>query len=70
MIKKVTTNYNNGDILEFKKSHPCGGKNWKIIRTGVDCKLECTTCKRVIIIPRINLARKTKQIVHQEKVPE
>lgn len=61
MINKVHTNYNVGDILEFKKIHPCGGKEWKIIRVGVDCKLECTTCNRVIIIPRIEIIKKMKK---------
>ena len=36
-----------GDIITFKKNHPCGGNNWKVLRIGVDWKLECTTCKRV-----------------------
>lgn len=63
MMNKVQTNYNVGDIIEFKKIHPCGGNNWKIIRVGVDCKLECTTCSRIIIIPRIQIAKKMKKIV-------
>lgn len=60
MINKVRTNYNIGEILEFKKQHPCGGNTWEIKRVGVDCKLECTTCKRIIIIPRIDIAKKIK----------
>ncbi|HHZ17875.1 MAG TPA: DUF951 domain-containing protein [Acholeplasmataceae bacterium] len=62
--------YNNGDIYEFKKAHPCGGKSWKMIRQGVDCKLECTTCKRVILIPRIQLAKKIKKFLYQAENPE
>lgn len=69
MIKKVQTNYNIGDILEFKKTHPCGGSQWKIIRVGVDCKLECTTCNRVIIIPRIEISKKMKKYIFKN-VPE
>lgn len=65
MMKKVLTSYNIGDIIEFKKTHPCGGKEWKIIRVGVDCKLECTTCSRIIIIPRIDIAKKMKKFVFQ-----
>ena len=57
----VKTDYADGDILEFKKPHPCGGKTWKVIRVGVDYKLECTTCKRIIIIPRIDLRKKVKR---------
>lgn len=54
-------NYQINDVLEFKKIHPCGGKNWKVIRTGVDYKLECTTCQRVVIIPRVDLKKIVKK---------
>ncbi|MDD2258251.1 MAG: DUF951 domain-containing protein [Bacilli bacterium] len=60
-MEKQIKNYNIDDILEFKKLHPCGGKTWKVIRVGVDYKLECTTCKRIIIIPRIDLRKKVKR---------
>ncbi|MCK9535981.1 MAG: DUF951 family protein [Bacilli bacterium] len=62
--------YNNGDVYEFKKSHPCGGKNWKMIRQGVDCKLECTTCKRIILIPRVQLPKKIKKTLYYAENPE
>ena len=60
-MEKQIKNYNIDDILEFKKLHPCGGKTWKVIRVGVDYKLECTTCKRIIIITRIDLRKKVKR---------
>lgn len=33
--------YKIGDIVELKKQHPCGSKEWEIIRIGVDFKLKC-----------------------------
>lgn len=54
--------YEVGTILEFKKKHPCGESKWKVIKTGVDYKLECLGCKRVIIIPRVELKRRVKKI--------
>jgi hypothetical protein len=59
--------YDVGDVLEFKKTHPCGSKNWKVLKTGVDYKLECLGCKRVIIIPRVDLKKKVKKIISKEK---
>lgn len=59
----VTTDYRIDDVLEFKKSHPCGSNQWKVIRTGVDMKLECLGCKRVIMIPRVDLNKKVKKII-------
>ena len=49
-----------GDILTFKKNHPCGGSTWKVLRIGVDWKLECTTCKRVIMISRLDALKWVK----------
>ena len=51
------------DILKFKKPHPCGGYTWKVLRIGIDYKLECTTCKRVIMIPRIEALKRNKEKV-------
>lgn len=48
------------DIIKFKKPHPCGGFEWKVLRIGIDWKLECTTCKRVIMIPRIDALKRMK----------
>ena len=44
--------YNIGDIVRTKKVHPCGSKLWKIIRVGVDFKLECQGCGHVIMVER------------------
>ena len=33
-----------GDILTMKKPHPCGSKQWKVLRTGMDFKLKCEGC--------------------------
>lgn len=52
--------YNVGDVITFKKKHPCGSNTWKVIKTGVDYKLECCGCGRQIIIPRVDLKKKVK----------
>lgn len=44
--------YNVGDIVITKKQHPCGSKEWKILRVGVDFKLECTGCGHCIMLER------------------
>ena len=46
------------DILKFKKPHPCGGYTWKVLRIGIDYKLECTTCKRLIMITRLDVKKR------------
>lgn len=50
-------------ILEFKKPHPCGGKTWKVLRIGIDFKLECTTCNRQIFISRLDVTKRIKKVI-------
>lgn len=51
---------NEGDILEFKKKHPCGGNKWKVLRIGSDFRLECTTCGHQIEIERFKAEKNIK----------
>ncbi|GAE90756.1 hypothetical protein JCM21531_4393 [Acetivibrio straminisolvens JCM 21531] len=30
-----------GEIVELKKQHPCGSKQWEITRVGADFKIKC-----------------------------
>ena len=53
--------YNIGDIVEFKKPHPCGSKEWEIIRIGVDFKFKCRGCQHVITIQRSDALKKIKK---------
>lgn len=53
-------------LIEFKKAHPCGGKIWKVLRTGIDFKLECVTCNRIIMIPRVDVTKRIKKIIEQK----
>ena len=55
--------YNIGDIVEFKKPHPCGTNEWEIVRLGADIKIKCINCGRMIMMPRIDFNKKLKKIV-------
>ena len=33
--------YEVGDVVRMKKPHPCGSKEWKITRTGMDFGWKC-----------------------------
>ena len=60
-------NYNLGDIVTMKKVHPCGSYDFEIIRLGADVKIRCVKCSRVIMIPRVELNKKIKMVVCNEK---
>ena len=55
------------DILVMKKEHPCGAKQWLVLRSGMDFKLVCRTCGREIMIPRAKAERHIKKITHPEE---
>lgn len=57
--------FNLNDIVEMKKSHPCGENRWKIIRMGADIRIKCLGCDRSIMIPRVQFVKKLKRIIEK-----
>ncbi len=53
-----------GDIVEAKKQHPCGSKQWKILRVGVDFKLECVGCGHIVLLERPKALKMIKKVVN------
>ena len=53
-----------GDIVEMKKQHPCGSKNFEVIRLGADIKIKCTGCGRIIMLPRSKFQKDAKKLVN------
>lgn len=49
-----------GDIIKSKKTHPCGGNEWQVIRTGADFKLKCTKCGHIIMVDYDKLKKMSK----------
>ncbi|MGD0611176.1 MAG: DUF951 domain-containing protein [Anaerolineales bacterium] len=54
------------DIVRLRKPHPCGSYEWTIVRLGADIGLECTVCKRRVLLPRRELARRLKTVISRE----
>ena len=59
--------YDLHDIVEMKKPHPCGENRWEIIRMGMDIKIQCTKCGRLIMLQRREFDKKMKKVL--EKAP-
>ncbi|MCD8047883.1 MAG: DUF951 domain-containing protein [Clostridiales bacterium] len=53
------------DILQMKKPHPCGGREWDVLRIGMDFRLRCRTCGREMMIHRSKAERSIKKIVRE-----
>ena len=55
-----------GDIVRLRKAHPCGSQEWKVMRTGMDFRIQCQGCRHQAWIPRVKLERSIKEIVQQK----
>lgn len=51
-----------GQIVVLKKIHPCGSKEWEVIRTGIDFKIKCLGCGHLVMIPRTKLEKNIKEV--------
>lgn len=55
--------YAVGDIVKTRKTHPCGGDLWEVTRTGVDFRVKCLKCGRVLLLPRPKFEKSVKAVV-------
>lgn len=58
-----------GDVVELKKTHPCGSKEWEITRTGIDFGLRCLRCGRYVLIPRAKFEKQYRRMVRYAVSP-
>ena len=54
-----------GDRLQMKKNHPCGSREFLVLRAGMDFKLRCTGCGREVMLPRLKCEKNIKRIERQ-----
>ena len=54
--------YSVGDVVKMRKTHPCGGDLWEIMRTGVDFRIKCQKCGRVLMLPRPKFEKAVKEL--------
>lgn len=52
-----------GDIVKMKKTHPCGSDEWEILRVGMDIRIKCLKCGRMILMPRPKFEKDIKKII-------
>jgi len=58
-------NYDIGSLVVLKKGHPCGENLWEVVKLGVDIRIKCTKCGRIVIIPRIDFNKKIKKVMEK-----
>lgn len=55
-----------GDKVEMKKQHPCGSKEFEVLRIGMDFKIKCCGCDREVMVPRAKIEKNIKHILNKE----
>ena len=63
--RKSVMDINVGDVLKLKKQHPCGSREWEVLRVGADFRLKCLGCGHQIMIARKLLEKNVKEIVEK-----
>ena len=56
------------DILVMKKAHPCGEKQWRVLRTGADFRMRCLGCNHEIMVPRFKAEKNIRSIIRSENI--
>ena len=51
-----------GDILTMKKPHPCGSRDWQVLRIGADFKLRCCGCGHEVMGARSKFEKNVRQV--------
>ena len=57
-----------GDVLTLKKQHPCGGKEFTILRVGMDLKIRCEKCGREVMVPRNKIEKNIRTVITDDRV--
>lgn len=55
------------DILVMKKPHPCGEKQWVVLRTGADFRLRCAGCGHEVMVTRLKAEKNIRSVIREEK---
>ena len=56
-----------GDIIEMKKTHPCGSKQFNVLRIGADFKIKCVGCGHEVMVTRQKCEKNIKKVTRNEE---
>ena len=52
-----------GNVVELKKPHPCGSKQWEVMRVGADFRIKCLGCGHQVMLPRNKFEKSVRKII-------
>jgi hypothetical protein len=59
-VKRIALEIGLGDVVRFRKAHPCGGDEWRVVRLGADIGLRCLKCGRRVRMARAVFEKRVK----------
>jgi hypothetical protein len=54
-----------GDLLRLRREHPCGSREWSVVRLGADIGLVCAGCGHRILMDRLDVERRVVELVER-----
>lgn len=58
-----------GDRLRLRREHPCGSREWSVVRLGADIGLVCARCGHRILMDRLDVERRVVAVVERGPDP-
>ncbi len=56
-----------GDVLTVKKPHPCGSKEFEVLRVGADFKIKCLGCGHLVTVVRSKIEKNIRSVKRNEE---
>ena len=56
-----------GDVLVMKKPHPCGSRDWEVLRVGADFRLRCRGCGHEVMGPRMKFEKNVRAVARPDE---
>jgi hypothetical protein len=59
-----------GDKILMKKPHPCGCKEFDVLRVGMDFRIRCTGCGHEVMLPRLKCEKNIRKVIRENENKE
>lgn len=56
-----------GDVLEMKKTHPCGSAKMSVLRAGMDFRLRCEGCGHEFMVSRGKCEKNIRNVIRKDE---
>src|SRR5690606_780948 len=61
----TTVKFYLGDVVQMRKPHPCGDDRWEVLRTGMDFRIRCLGCGRMVMVPRRKFEKSVEAVLRR-----